>query len=611
MRIASDLFARRKPRTPRRYISKSIGVEGFFERLNANNVSYACLRWHEHLPEVKAGEDIDMLVADESLDFVESVLTGTKRSGIPVDLYTVGGLPTTNYCTVAYFVPELASAALRTPTSYKEKFKIPDPVSYFYTMCYHVVYHKGLRSGLPESLGGAFAGGADHDYASAIARLAKEAGLPVPEMSLTHLESVLFEAGWRPPTDTLRKYSKRNEWLRSVIADRSRIDDSDLDGLAVFIVRERANVLAAEIGELLRSHGLEPIAIETISDGSVDRVASRLRGGNWNRGPWPLSGGKPATVIVAYDCFPKMVASPENPLEQCNAAVQSVKERVRRELRRRHPETAKYNAIHSSDCPKDALEYMEIIDPELGTRCRQTAKEIAETSRHPFNVLARLDSFGRRAKVERIAYGAGTAICKTFRPGAERFLQRELRARAMFQNFDLIVPALASGSNYLLMPDVAGGSRPPRSLRPFGSRDALLPVSALMACRNLISKFRKEGYELIDFAPQNLILDEKGEPRFIDFEFLQKGPVATESLVGNYAWRPPADFSGDYPFTVRKRDPYAMRWFGRTGVPRAIYVRVQHPGTLRVFQLGGMAFISARNALNSLGRVPKKMFRKR
>jgi hypothetical protein len=65
----------RPPSNARRYLRRGISVDEFLSRLTATGVRYAVLRWFETLPAVDPGDDIDMLVADENLPFVESLLT--------------------------------------------------------------------------------------------------------------------------------------------------------------------------------------------------------------------------------------------------------------------------------------------------------------------------------------------------------------------------------------------------------------------------------------------------------------------------------------------------------------------------------------------------------
>jgi hypothetical protein len=72
------------------------------------------LRWFETLPYVGAGQDIDVLVADQDLPVAESLLTPYRglRPAQKVDLYTAGGLPRTTFGGVPYFSAELAARVL-------------------------------------------------------------------------------------------------------------------------------------------------------------------------------------------------------------------------------------------------------------------------------------------------------------------------------------------------------------------------------------------------------------------------------------------------------------------------------------------------------------------
>jgi hypothetical protein len=585
-------------------------VEKFFSILNARGVDYVCLRWHEDLPELQPGEDIDLLVSDAHLQAVEPLLTASKKCGIPVDLYTESGLAGTDYCTVSYFLPELARSALKRPRLHKGLVKIPDPVSHFYTMCYHVAYHKGPASGLPERHAHESTRPADHDYAAAISEMAIAAGLPVPEMTLFGLSEALEQADWRPASDTLRKYARKNPWLQTLIGRGEAPYDPDHDGLAVFLVRERASSQLPQILEFLEREGFAVLETLVLNPEHGSRVAARIRGGNWSRGPWPVSGGPPAIAISAFDCFPRMEQLAESLFEYHNVRIQLAKKRLRLQLMQWVPESECYNPVHSSDSPQETLEYLRIIDEGMHDRACASAKSRAAASRHLFAVKRRLDGHGRRAKLEVIEYAGGLAVCKTFRPGAERFLQRELRARELMPNDSRIAAILEVGPNYFVSEYVQADERQLGRLRPLLAAESLLPVSAVIQCRELIKAFRRLGYELIDFKPQNLIFERRGGLKFIDFEFLQPGPAATASLAGNYAWwLPGPDFAGDYPELSHKRDPYDVEWFERTGVPRFVCVRTGNVILLRVSQLFGWLYLSAANARRAIAE--KKQRRRR
>jgi hypothetical protein len=611
LRRLVDGRSRRPRRSARRYIDPDLGVEEFFSLLNTAHADYVCLRWHDELPRVREGEDIDLLVSDDDLQTAAALLTGKKQGGVAVDLYTVSGLPGTDYCTVPYFMPDLARSALQRARLHNGLVRIPDPASHFYTMCYHVVYHKGLASGLPERDAEESRPTADHDYAAAISDLAKAAGLPVPELTLFGLNEVLEQSGWKPATDMLRKYARKNPWLQYVIGATDAPCDPDLDGLAVFLVRERASGQTEEITKFLEKEGFAVLETLVLDPEGARRAAARIRGGNWSCGPWPVSGGPPAVVIAAFDCFPCMEHLAESPCEYHNVRIQRAKVRLRRHLMTPVPESEAYNPLHSSDTPQEALEYLRLIDRGLHDRTCESAKPLSRESRHPFAVKHRMDGHGRRAKVEVIEYNGGLAVCKTFRPGAARFLQRELLARELAPRDGGISALLEVGPNYFVTEYVQGDERQLSRLRPLFADEKFLPVWAILQCRQLIKAFRSRGYELIDFTPQNMIFDRRGGLKFIDFEFLQAGPAATESLEGNFAWwLPPPGFSGDYPERTQRGDPYAMLWRARTGVPRFVCARASSPALLYAAQLLGWLVLSAANARRAASQNARQKFSK-
>jgi hypothetical protein len=463
-------------------------------------------------------------------------------------------------------------------------------------MCFHAVYHKGLASGIPDTGKTKSEISADHDYASAITRLAQDADLPVPDMNLGELDQVLTVAGWKPPNDTLRKYSRRNNWLKSQIARNATELDPLFDGLAVFFVRERALPWLVQIESILNRDGFDILERRDLTAHETQGIANQIRGGNWGQGPWPLSGGKPATVLVVYDCFPRMEEVPEDPTTVANVRIQKSKKRVRKGIVGSLPKSKRFNGIHSSDTPQEALEHLDLIDPELHERVRASAAQILDKTKTPYAVVDRLGGNSRRAKVEVVRFKSGLAVCKVFRPNAIRFLKRELLARELLPSKSEIAPILESGENYIITKYYKHDNKQLSCFKPLFGKRWFIPVSAVQRSAALIKSFRQLGYELIDFSPQNMIFDQRDGLKVVDFEFLQKTPAVTHNLTGNYAWwRPPADFVGDYPIVSGKDDPYRRVWLKRTGIPLSVCARTNSTVALHVAQAIGWLILSIIN----------------
>ncbi len=560
----------RKNRGKRRYIHPKLGVEGFFRELKKNNISYCVLRWFEILPHVENGEDIDILVADKDIHRLEPFLTGAKSYGTPCDIYTASGLPGTSYRGIAYFPEHLAQELLDTAIWQDDKILVPDPGRHLLSMSYHAVYHKGYESGVPSDTGKSLkAGSLDHNYPLVLQSCAEKAKMKQPEMTLEGLDRYLQENNWSPARDALEKLSARNDWVHDHFFSDIPDLESYWDGFSAFIVREQGLDYLDLVRKMLFEAGFD-ILFEKEIDGDQRKEAGKnLRGGNWNRGPWPVSGGLPAYLFAVNDCFPII---PEKKLAEkhtglVNSRLLDTKIRIRNAVNSLKTHHQRSNVIHSADNPHQGLEYFHTAVPDCPefSGIEKKLKKIHGSMKSPFPVIKTLSGHGRRAKVELIHYGDGKAVLKTYRHGRERFLERELLARKLGKNLPEMTPVLESGENYLVLPfynDILNRSKP-------------LPFKILRRTQNIISHFHSLGFELIDFKPKNIILDSIEGMKIIDFEFLQEGGVHTDSLAGNFCWYTVGkDFDGDVPLgRMLRRNNYYRYWFASTGVPLFFAVR--------------------------------------
>ena len=244
--------------------------------------------------------------------------------------------------------------------------RVPAPREHFLSLAYHALYHKGTDSGVPAAGGKRpKSGKSDHDYVEVINRLAAEIGVTA-EATLEMLDNCLDAHGWRPPHDMLIRLSRRNRWIRSLLRHPGKGAGAD-DQTAVFLLREegmrRGGVEKAS--RLIESYGFQVKATHVFDERTTATVARSLRGGNWGRGPWPVSGGPPVAAIVAHD------PSPVTPTRRdrkrfpfiANARL-LCKEQLRDAFNYGYPEDQHCNVIHSSDNGREAMDYLRIILPE-------------------------------------------------------------------------------------------------------------------------------------------------------------------------------------------------------------------------------------------------------
>lgn len=592
---------------PRSYIAPELGVEGFFMALKKEKVRYAVLRWFDILPILDVGEDIDILVMDEDLPKVNNLLRGIKGDGIPCDIYTCGGLPGTDHRGVPYFPTHKAEELIEHTIFKDDLIRVPAPYYHFLSMAYHVVYHKGYASSLYSNiLGRRMVETCDHDYIKVLRGIAQEGNFEAPEMTLEALNYFLDAQGWKPQTDTLKKLSRKNQWINDYLSTNKSELENILAGMTVFIVREQGLPYLDDIRTILSLSGFDIIGEKEISGAIQEQAIRNIRGGNWNKGPWPVSGGLPAYSLLVYDYLP---LAPDKALALkhpgiSNGKIHGTKIKIRDYINSLRPKEMACNAIHSADSADEATEYCRTLYPMGIDPLTSSISERASRFITPYPVVQDLSKHANRAKVELVSYKGENAICKTFKPGLERFLEREILARKLGADIDEISKILEAGENYIILVMYENHLNELCRMKPLFQNVRLLPIWIIKKLVHVIRCFRVKGYELIDFSPTNILCDTLSSIKIIDFEFLQEGKDSTPSLKGNYAWYPtPDNFDGDLPINLMKSKtfPYKKRWQHWTGLPLTVCLRAEEIPSFLLFmmQVLYVPFIS-------LWRIPKE-----
>jgi hypothetical protein len=571
-----QLLRRRRDKT-RRYLRPGVTLEALFEEFNRKGVRYAVLRWFETLPSVAPGEDVDILVADEDMPHLRPFL---RAYHVPprtqkFDVYSVSGLPGSDFLTVPYLPADFATGLLDRSVLLHGRYRVPGDQDHFDSLAYHAVYHKGGRSGLPENAAVEPAAvEAEHDYAEALGILAERLGLSV-SLTLEGLDGYLADRGLRPPLDTLDKLSATNPWLRARLEKLWGPIDAGMPGLAVFVLRERAEHLLGRLCTELAREGFEPLETVHLSGDLARRVSTGVRGGNWGQGPWPLGGGEPVAYVVAYDLSRSVgeEALPANPLR-----VSDSKLAIRERLLAGYDDAARFNPLHSSDDPRQALDYLALLDdPGIVTRLRRRIAEIREQMAFPHPVVQILPSLQRRAVTAVVRHPEhGECVCKLFYPGSTRFLERELRARTEFAGLPEMPALLEAGPNYLLTPRYRDTGAHIRRTLP-GMRHVQLTPRTSAAMGRLVRDLHERGAYLLDLSTQNLLTDEVDGLKVIDWEFLQdfsgdRPPIdRSPTILGRVDGEPAADL----PVGGTSSD-------GRGTLFRALFIGVPAPLLVRL-----------------------------
>lgn len=563
-----ELAARDEAPRPRQYLSPVVGVHGLIDRLAVEQVSYVALRWFEDLPELQPGEDLDLLVADADLERVRAVLA-EEPGTIPVDLYSETGLPGSDFRSAAYYPPALARRLLDTAVAHRSGCRVPAPLEHLCSLAYHAVYHKGFESGMRSQQEGSPdpEPHPDHDYRGVLSELARSQGFQAID-TLEQADAFLETRGWRPPPDTLRRLATGNDWIRARLGDDAG-GEAELPEAAVFFLRERTlDVLGLD--ELLAV--LTELRFTIVHAAELDadarrRCSDHARGGNWGRGPFPVSGGGPRFLVFAVHYGPRKPQ--QSVLERyprlTNSDVLVAKQQIRDLVNTRLASAQRFNAVHSSDDEDEAWEYLELAAPELAASLRSTVRDLREGFRTRVPVL-RVLSVGRRAKVELVQGERGPEVRKSFEPGASSFLQRELTAmRELGPVLPCVPEVIDSGPNWFSIPYYDD------LLHPIWDRKRLIPLPILRRMVDALRGIHAQGGDLIDAKPENFLFDPMQGLKLVDYEFFHRYRTEPPPFEHIYAFAGvPTGFGGDVPIG---RAGYEARWRPWTGLPLEVLLR--------------------------------------
>ncbi|MEO1845530.1 MAG: hypothetical protein ABGZ37_14800 [Akkermansiaceae bacterium] len=352
----------------RRYLKPELGIDGLVEGLEQAGYRHVFLRWFEDLPRVEEGEDVDLLVEDEVVDALgEWFLAKPVAGAIRFDIYSAGGLPGTDFRGLPYYEKRLAEQILDHTVLLRDRYRVPHPRTHFLSLAYHAVYHKAHKSGLPPGAGEdpGLAADLEHEYPSILARMAAEQGEEC-EISLKGLHGMLERHDWAAGIDTIRKLSPGRPLLLELIESPPR---GEVPGeLCVFVVRQWAweRDLVPWMTSNLRAYGFDVQLVHELDEAERAVAASRIRGGNWNRGPWPESGGPPYALIAAYDYVPEppgIQLKSTQPFA-VNARSVEMKSLLRDGINRHVAKDERVNAVHSADDEQEAWEYLNLVCPD-------------------------------------------------------------------------------------------------------------------------------------------------------------------------------------------------------------------------------------------------------
>jgi hypothetical protein len=273
-----------------------------------------------------------------------------------------------------------------------------------------------------------------------------------------------------------------------------------------------------------------------------------------------------AAVFIAFDAFPLAVHERAHAGFD-NARTLDALQRCREVVRRTLPADQVLQTVRATSNSREAWELVRALAPGALPPIQKIAERRIADVASPYEVLRDLSRYGRRSKVELIRFRDGLAVKKTCRHQALRYLNREadfLEAMAPYRSE--ILPVIERGANYFITPFVENH---PIRFTFFGrSAPKLLKLRQVRQVADLLRYLFSRGYDPVDFTPYNLLIDDSGRVKAIDFEFVHHtaAPVDPEHSACLAGIRD--GFEGDWPALNMwsHQEPYRNYWYGSTGL---------------------------------------------
>lgn len=363
-------------RRQRVYLKLGLKPVQFFEELNKRKVDYILLRSWEDWPSFPEDEDINILVEDEHRDRINDLISPYDVRGIKCDVYTATGSNGGSRFDVPLFPYNLTRQLFKEKMEYKGVI-IPGPITYFASVAYHAVLHKGSESGIPgfDSTSEVIR----YDYTRVLKKLSGELNLGV-EITARELFDWLKKEGFAPAEDTLTKLIENREELNMFATPLY----GDIRGgeLTVYVIRKRFfedGYLDLFLKMLQRDYRFDILDVRMLTPAEKEHCMHQLRGGKWDKGPYRISGGPPVAVIVAFDHQPWPLSDRDQEKQTRMTNQNNLKAKL--EIRRKLTSILKekfYNGVHSADNENDAWTYLTEVGEGYREKIYSQTEKIRE-----------------------------------------------------------------------------------------------------------------------------------------------------------------------------------------------------------------------------------------
>lgn len=256
----------------------------FTSELDKTNIPIIVLRWWELIPGKDSNnynDDVDCLINENNIWPI--IKLAAKYPGkTKVDLYGICGRNGTSYNGMPYYPPHLAQKIYNSRVWLNDVL-IPSDKLYKYSFIYHIVYHKGLISGVDYSDKNK---NKNNKYLLELSKFKSLGLLPGDlQISLLNLHKYLKNRHWSMPLDLMSRWNENKEIIdKLALIEENNLFDivCSIKGLTIFIIRSDAYIDNSI--SMIRSIVEQKFTIlseEILTEQQSNTVMNNTRGGNW------------------------------------------------------------------------------------------------------------------------------------------------------------------------------------------------------------------------------------------------------------------------------------------------------------------------------------------
>lgn len=318
---------------------------------------------------------------------------------------------------------------------------------------------------------------------------------------------------------------------------------SEAVGFTVFLLSEdRIGPGAVDrIGHLLRAYGFDALLSESLSTDRLDTLRRDIPSAG---ALTDVHGGASVLAIAALDLEPELPVGPRYKLTPHldNARTGKAVREIARKMRKRNS-VGRRPLIAATQNATAAWRTCDIVFAERRSEIEFEIDRRRRAYCTPEKVLKRLNRKGTHGKVELMKHEARLVVRKTYRPGCEDFMRRELEARTVLSaGFPEVASVLEHGENYFIMPYYEDHLH----WNDDGLR--LFPVAEGRRFIEFVRRLYDFGYAMLDWHPAAMILDANQGLKVIDFEYLHRYERRPKTFEESYDIAgPPEGFSAPLP----------------------------------------------------------------